>query len=353
MAPTSRIMASSLGKIPTTSVRRLISPFTRSIGFVECSFGRCAAGKLMYARTSLSASSINSASFLTLGRSWSATCRHWVRAASASSWAKAVPMKAETTRRPCLPACASTLRMKWTRQRCHEEFRTLAMAAFSPSWASEMTSLTPRRPRLASAQKVGPEGLGLRRADRQAQHLAPAIAIDADRDDHRDRDDVAVAARLHIGRIQPDIGPLALERTVEKGHDLAVDLAAQPRYLALRDAGHAHRTDQLVDRAGRHALDIGLLDHRGQRLLGQPARLEKARKIAALAQLWDAQLNRPGAGLPITLAIPVAVGDPIGAAFAVRRTGQVLDFQLHQPMRREPDHLAQQISIGALLQERL
>src|SRR2546423_5621332 len=156
------------------------------------------------------------------------------------------------------------------------------------------------------AQEVNPEGLGLRGADRQAQPLAPAVAIDADRDNHRDRDDVAVTARLHIGRVQPDIGPFALERTVEEGCDLAVDLAAQPRYLALRDAGHAHRTDQLVDRAGRHALDIGLLDHRGQRLLGQPARLEKARKIAALAQLWDAQLNRPGAGLPITLAIPVA-----------------------------------------------
>src|SRR5207245_8179906 len=49
MAPTSRIRASSLGKMPTTSVRRLISPFRRSIGFVECSFGRCGAGKLMYA----------------------------------------------------------------------------------------------------------------------------------------------------------------------------------------------------------------------------------------------------------------------------------------------------------------
>src|SRR5207302_1380142 len=80
------------------------------------------------------------------------------------------------------------------------------------------------------AQEVGPEGLGFRRADRQAQHLAPAIAIDADRDDHRDRDDVAVAARLHIGRIQPDIGPLAFERTVEEGGDLAVDLAAQVRF---------------------------------------------------------------------------------------------------------------------------
>src|SRR5215469_10972367 len=41
---------------------------------------------------------MNSARFLTLGRSWSATCRHWILAASASSWAKAVPMKAETTR---------------------------------------------------------------------------------------------------------------------------------------------------------------------------------------------------------------------------------------------------------------
>src|SRR5207302_1446290 len=83
------------------------------------------------------------------------------------------------------------------------------------------------------AQKVGPEGFGLRRADRQAQHLAPTVAIDADRDDHRDRDDVAIAACLHIGRVQPDIGPFAFERTVEERRDLAVDLAAQPRYLAL------------------------------------------------------------------------------------------------------------------------
>ena len=36
-APTRRTMASSFGKMPTTSVRRLISPFRRSTGFVECS----------------------------------------------------------------------------------------------------------------------------------------------------------------------------------------------------------------------------------------------------------------------------------------------------------------------------
>ena len=35
MAPTSRVMAASLGKMPTTLVRRLTSAWSRSIGFVD------------------------------------------------------------------------------------------------------------------------------------------------------------------------------------------------------------------------------------------------------------------------------------------------------------------------------
>jgi hypothetical protein len=62
------------------------------------------------------ASSSNAASFGTLERIWSATCRHYWRAAVTSFWAKAVAMKAEITRRPCFPAWASTLCMKCTRQ---------------------------------------------------------------------------------------------------------------------------------------------------------------------------------------------------------------------------------------------
>src|SRR5271169_189822 len=50
-------------------------------------------------------------------------------------------------------------------------------------------------------------------------------------------------------------------------------------FMALGHARTAHRLDEVVDRAHRHALDIGLLDHRGQRLLGHPPRLEKARKV--------------------------------------------------------------------------
>ena len=45
MAPTRRVMAASLGKMPTTSVRRLISPLTRSSGLVEWILARCSLGK--------------------------------------------------------------------------------------------------------------------------------------------------------------------------------------------------------------------------------------------------------------------------------------------------------------------
>jgi hypothetical protein len=64
-------------------------------------------------------------------------------AALASSCATAVAMKAATTRRPLLTACAMTLRMKWTRQRCQEAVSTLLTAALhrrSPVEAAQATA---------------------------------------------------------------------------------------------------------------------------------------------------------------------------------------------------------------------
>jgi hypothetical protein len=43
-APTKRTTAASLGKMPTTSLRRLISPVSRSSGLVLCILVRCCAG---------------------------------------------------------------------------------------------------------------------------------------------------------------------------------------------------------------------------------------------------------------------------------------------------------------------
>jgi hypothetical protein len=51
------------------------------------------------------------------------------------------------------PSMRQHVALKWTRQRCQEACSTLATAALMPSWASEITSLTPRRPRRASLRR--------------------------------------------------------------------------------------------------------------------------------------------------------------------------------------------------------
>ena len=50
------------------------------------------------------------------------------------------------------PREPGALRTKCTRQRCQLVLSTLLAAALSPSWASEMTSFTPRKPRRVPAQ---------------------------------------------------------------------------------------------------------------------------------------------------------------------------------------------------------
>jgi len=163
---------------------------------------------------------------------------------------------------------------------------------------------------------------------------------------------VWLAADLHVSGVEPHIGPVAFERSVEEGLDPFVDLLAQPRHLALGHARAAHRPDQVVDRARRHALDIGLLDHRGQRLLGHPPRLEKAQKVRAFAKLGNAQLDRPGPRLPVSVAIAVALDEPVGRALAMPRPGPGAHLKLHQPLGGEADHLAQDIRIRGLLHKR-
>jgi hypothetical protein len=60
----------------------------------------------------------------------------------------------------------------------------------------------------------------------------------------------------------------------------------------------------------------------GQRLLGHPARLQKAGKVTSLAQFGDTQFHGAGARLPGPLAIAVALGEALGAFFAIGVPGQ-------------------------------
>ena len=133
------------------------------------------------------------------------------------------------------------------------------------------------------AQKLGPEGLGFRRADVHAQHFPAAVGVDPHGDNRRQRDDAAVLPRFHIGCVDPEVVPVTFDRPLEESFHPLVDFFAQAADLALRDAAHAHGLDEIVHRARRDALDVGFLNDGRQRLLGHPPRLQEARKIAALS----------------------------------------------------------------------
>jgi hypothetical protein len=46
------------------------------------------------------------------------------------------------------------------------------------------------------------------------------VAVDADSDNDRRRDDATGVALLHVGRVDPQEGPITLDRSVEEGFDL-------------------------------------------------------------------------------------------------------------------------------------
>ena len=172
----------------------------------------------------------------------------------------------------------------------------------------------------------------------QPDDLAFAVGVDRHSDYRRHRDDAAALALLQVGRVQPQIRPLAGERPVEERMHALVDLLAQLGDLRLADPRQPHRLHQIVDPPGRHAADPGLLDHRDQRLLRDLPGLEERREVAALPQLRDAQLQRAEPGVERAVAVTVAPGRALAAALVTPGADQPLDVGLHQQLQHRLRH---------------
>src|SRR3569832_1859911 len=176
------------------------------------------------------------------------------------------------------------------------------------------------------AQELSPEGFGFGWRDVHSQDFSAPLAVSSHRDDDRHRHDATVLARLYVGRVDPEVRPVAFDGPLQEGLHLAVDLLAEPADLALGDAAHAHGLDEIVDRPRQNAIDVSFLDNRAQGLLNQPPRLQEGREIAAFPELGDTQLNRPGAGFPQPIAVTVALVAPIGTAFSGPCSSEALNF---------------------------
>src|SRR4051812_32656248 len=109
-------------------------------------------------------------------------------------------------------------------------------------------------------QERGPEGLGLRGAEVQADDLAPPLAVDRHGDYRRDRHDPAALPDLQVRRVQPEVRPLPLQRAGEEGVHALVDVLAQLGDRALRDAREPHGLHEIVHPPGRDPADPRLLD---------------------------------------------------------------------------------------------
>src|SRR5204863_9173525 len=80
--------------------------------------------------------------------------------------------------------------------------------------------------------------------------------------------------------------------------------------------------------------------------------VRERREVAAAPQLGDSQFDRTRTGLPVPLAVAIALVAPPRTAFAVPGAAQRFTLQLHHALGGKADHLAQECGIGALLQKR-
>lgn len=116
--------------------------------------------------------------------------------------------------------------------------------------------------------------------------------------------------------------------------------------MALGNVGHAHRLDQLVHRAClKTPLNAGLLNDCSHGLLNGASRLKEARKVAALVQLGDFQVDVAGAGWPQALTVAIAAVCPVWAFDLEAGTAQTFDAELYHAPGNELNHLLEQFSI--------
>src|SRR5207247_2548481 len=129
------------------------------------------------------------------------------------------------------------------------------------------------------AEQLGPEGLRLGLAQVEGDHLAPAALVYRVGDHERLRADVTAVSDLHLFRVQPEIGVVALERPLPERLDQLVERATESRDAVLAHSLDTELLDQPVDLPGRDAVDVRLEHDRDDRLLRASPRLQEGREV--------------------------------------------------------------------------
>ena len=169
------------------------------------------------------------------------------------------------------------------------------------------------------------------------------VSSQSDGDHDRFRDDLAVLADMNVGRVEPDVDErLMIQPACPQHMHVGVDLGADPRHRRLRDPRlTTQRLHQVVDLPRRGAGDVRGHDHRPQRFVDPPARLEQLREERALAELGDTDLDITARCRDQLRAMPVALRHALAGAFAGCGTDRRGELGFDQLLQRDSEDVAQ------------
>ena len=200
--------------------------------------------------------------------------------------------------------------------------------------------MTPRRPRLVRRFEGSPpeEGLGFRRTNAEPDDLAASFGVGGHSDYRGDRDDASALAHLQVGRIQPQIGPVAFERTFQEGLHALVDFLAQfrDRLFEMPESpiACAISSTRRVDTPPIQASWMTATNA----FSVVSARLQERREVAAGPQLRDLVIERAKPSVERAVAVAVAPVQSIGGPFVPASADQPLDVGLHQQLQDALGH---------------
>ncbi len=163
--------------------------------------------------------------------------------------------------------------------------------------------------------------------------------------DDADIDGAAALPALHDERVQRHVRVRgAVQGAGAELLDDLVEALGEPRDLALGHPLHPELLHELLHPPGRHAGEVGVGDHRHERLLRTPARLQQPiREVRALPELRHRELDRPDPRIPRPLPVPVTAVDPLKAPLTPPGTANRVGVRAHHPLGHLLHHRPQQI----------
>ena len=154
-----------------------------------------------------------------------------------------------------------------------------------------------------------------------------------------------VIANVEVGGVEVHVG----ERDVAEGPvaervDPLVEASADPRDLRFGDPRvDTESRNEVVDRPGRHPVDVRLHHHGVQRLVDTAPRFQQRREVRPGTELGDPDLEVTCLRGQGSWAGAVAMGDTVVGAFVTAGADPFSGFGVDQGLERPLGELADQV----------